>query len=148
MTLIKRSHVTTLEDPFERVFRDLLGGGVFGGRLIEGKAAMRIEEKLDDHVYILRVEAPGIDPDKDVEITTADGLVHIEVHREDKHEEKQGETYRSEFRYGSFARTLQLPDGADASAIKAEYKDGILDVRVPIPEPTTAATTKVAVMRG
>jgi HSP20 family protein len=43
---------------------------------------------------------------------------------------------------------LQLPDGADASAIKAEYKDGILDVRVPIPEPTKAATTKVAVMRG
>ena len=65
---------------------------------------------------------------------------------EEKTEDK-GYT-RQELRYGSFSRTLPLPEGASESNIKATYKDGILEIRVPVSEPPAAAApTRVAVTR-
>jgi HSP20 family protein len=97
---------------------------------------MRVEDYQTEGRYVIRVELPGIDPDKDVEITVADGILTIQAER---HEEKQ-EGKRSEFRYGSFSRTCRLPEGADESDVTATYKDGILEVSVAIgpevkPEP-------------
>ena len=66
---------------------------------------------------------------------------------EEKTEDK-GYT-RQELRYGSFSRTLPLPEGASESDIKATYKDGILEIRVPVSEPPAAAApTRVAVTKG
>jgi HSP20 family protein len=90
----------------------------------------RIEDYQEEGRYVLRAELPGIDPEKDVEITVADGVLTVHVERQE--ETKEGK--RSEFRYGSFSRSCQLPKGADEGDVKATYSDGILEVSVALKE--------------
>jgi HSP20 family protein len=95
---------------------------------------MRLEDELKDGSYELRAELPGIDPDKDVEITVRDGRLTIKAERT---ENKQANG-RTEFSYGSFARSVTLPSGADDDAITASYDKGILTIAVPVAEPKPA----------
>ena len=70
---------------------------------------LQIEEELTDDTMVIRAELPGIDPDKDVEITVADGVLNLGAERRyEKTEEEKGRT-RSEFRYGSFTRAVGVP---------------------------------------
>ena len=64
--------------------------------------------------------------EKDVEVTVESGYLTIHAERTEKTEGK----HRSEFRYGSFSRTLPLPANADEDAVTASYRDGILTVSV------------------
>ena len=111
------------------------------------EASLRVEEFEEDDALVVRAEMPGIDPDKDVEITLSDGLLRIKAERrqETKTEDKKG--YRSEFRYGSFLRTVPLPAGASEKDVSATYKDGILEVRVPI-DTKQAEARKIPIQRG
>ncbi|QDG67335.1 Hsp20/alpha crystallin family protein [Pseudarthrobacter sp. NIBRBAC000502772] len=98
---------------------------------------------------VVRAEIPGVDPDKDVEITMADGFLHIHAERREKEEHKDNGNFRSEFRYGSFSRNIPLPDGVKEADIKASYTNGVLEVRAPLPdgaEPTTPK--KLPITRG
>ncbi|MDE3139141.1 MAG: Hsp20/alpha crystallin family protein, partial [Acidobacteriota bacterium] len=56
--------------------------------------------------------------------------------------------YRSEFRYGEFEREVSLPDGGESKDVKATYKDGILEVRIPRPANTSEATRTIPVTRS
>jgi HSP20 family protein len=116
---------------------------------LAGEDLIRVDEYRENGTQVIRAELAGIDPDKDVEVTVKDGLLQINAQRrlEEKTEDK-GYT-RHELRYGSFSRTLPLPDGASESDIKASYKDGILEIRVPVSEPPAAAEpTKIAVTKS
>jgi HSP20 family protein len=94
-----------------------------------------VDEYRDGDVHIIRAELPGIDPDRDVELTVQNGMLRISAERRiQKDTEDKGYT-RHELRYGSFTRTLPLPDGATESDIQAGYRDGILEIRVPVREP-------------
>lgn len=79
---------------------------------------------------IVRVELPGIDVDRDVNVEVEDGrLVIYGEHRDEHSEEKDGRTLR-EIRYGSFRRSFQLPTHVTGDAITASYDAGVLTVRV------------------
>jgi len=93
---------------------------------------LRMEEYYDSENLVLRAEVPGIDPDKDVQITVTDGVLRFHAHREGKVEKKSKKGYFSEFRYGEFSRTVRLPEGVTGDDLKATYEDGILEVRIPI----------------
>ena len=94
--------------------------------------SFRVEETLeDDGTFVLRAELPGIDPDKDVDVTVENGHLRIKAEREDRSEQTENGRRRSEFRYGSFERSIRLPEGADDDAITATFDSGILEVRVP-----------------
>lgn len=93
--------------------------------------AIKVEELREGDVTVVRAELPGIDPDKDVEVTVDDGMLRIHAERRQHTEEKDTERYRSEFRYGTFTRMLPLPNGATEADVTATYRDGILEVRVP-----------------
>ncbi len=108
---------------------------------------MRVEEFHDGDTLVVRAELPGLDPDKDVEVTTSGGFVKIRAHREEKTERSAKSGYRSEFRYGEFEREIALPQGVSSSDVKATYKDGILEVRVPFPEHSVTSATSVPVTR-
>jgi HSP20 family protein len=100
---------------------------------------MKVEEFRDGDTLVVRTEMPGIDPDNDVEITAADRMLHRRAERrsETKTEDKRG--YRSEFRYGSFSRSVRLPAGAGEDDVKASYNDGILEVRIPVDDSSNGA---------
>lgn len=120
-------------------------------RLFEGdddKSWLRVEEFVDDKTLVVRAELPDIDPDKDVEIVVVDGDLRIKAERQAKTEHKDKDSYRSEFRYGSFTRTVKLPPGATEADVSASYKDGVLEIRVPVAEAVPAAPTKVEITRG
>ena len=100
----------------------------------------------DDGTLVVRAELPGIDPDEDVEVTIDDGRLTIAAHREERSEEHESGTYRSEFRYGSSQRTMPLPAGSRADDVAASYDDGILEIRVPVDGDPPSAT-KVDIKR-
>ena len=108
---------------------------------------LRVEEFRDNGDLVVRAELPDIDPDKDVEITTEGTLARIHAHRQQTSETKGKDGYRSEFRYGEFDREIALPPGTKAEDVKATYKDGILEVRIPCPPEESPTATRVPISR-
>ncbi|OAN39853.1 Hsp20/alpha crystallin family protein [Mycolicibacterium iranicum] len=99
-------------------------------RPLFGTHPIKVEDDITDGKYELQAEIPGVDPDKDVQITVRNGVLTIRAERSEK-KESNG---RSEFAYGSFTRSVTLPTGADEDGIKASYDKGILRVAVPLKE--------------
>src|SRR5579875_3452414 len=90
--------------------------------------AAEIVKDGDDAV--IRVELPGVDVDKDVEVELRqDRLVIHGQRRDERAEEKNGRVLR-EVRYGSFRRSFQLPAHVTSEAVSASYDAGVLTVRV------------------
>lgn len=134
---------------FRDMFRDFFTGGLLMDRFAESWAhPLHLEEYVEDDVAVIRAEIPGVDPDKDIEITVADGVVHISAHREERTEEERPSGYRSEFRYGSFSRSIRLPEGATEDDVKATYRDGVLEVRVPIATAARPSASRITVEHG
>jgi HSP20 family protein len=93
---------------------------------------IRVEEYEDDDVYIIRAEAPGINPDEDVDLTLNDSVLRLDVRRRHKKKDEKRKRHMSEFSYGSFTRIITLPRRASVKNVTAEYEDGVLEVRVPL----------------
>ena len=83
-----------------------------------------MDEFRDGDTEVIRAELPGVDPAQDVEVTVADGVLRIKAERR-----------VDEMRYGSLTRTLPLPDGVQEGDIAATYRDGVLEIRVPVAAP-------------
>lgn len=94
---------------------------------------IRVDEFHDDGALVIRAELPGIDPDKDVELTVSDGMLHISAERHEEVKVEKRAYVRQEMHHGSFERVLPLPDGVTEPDITASYRDGILEIRVPTP---------------
>jgi HSP20 family protein len=123
--------------------------GIAGSESAHDLLPVRVEEFTDGGDWVVRAELPGIDPDKDVEVHVDGGALTISAERrEETSEGERGKPgYRSEFRYGSYQRSLRLPTTVTAEQVKATYADGILEVRIPgAVTPTEPA--KVPVTRG
>jgi HSP20 family protein len=114
----------------------------------EGNGLLKVEEFRDGGDLVVRSELPGIDPEKDAELTVSNGMLHIRAERQEESEDKGKEGYWSEFRYGAFSRTLPLPEGVNPDDIKASYRDGVLEVRVPVPTETKESVSSIPVTRG
>lgn len=115
-----------------------------------GASPMRVEEYVDGDNLVVKAEIPGVDPDEDIEVTLADGLLNIRAERKERSEHKDGDNFHSEFRYGSFSRTVPLPDGVKEEDIKAQYVNGVLEVRLPVPKEAAEAPApkKLPISRG
>jgi HSP20 family protein len=110
---------------------------------------IRVDEFKEDSTLVVRAEIAGIDPDKDVTLTVDNGMLRIAAERRSEETDEDKGYLRRELHYGSFSRTLSLPEGVSESDITASYKDGILEIRVPIPEPPAAPEPKrIPVAKG
>jgi HSP20 family protein len=122
----------------DEVFRDAGGGQL-----------LVIEELTEGDELVIRAELPGIDPDKDVQVEVDDGMLRISAQRTESSEKKERHVHRSEFRYGSFVRTIAVPKDVQPDRITATYKDGVLEVRVPESAAAKQAVAhKVKVLHG
>jgi HSP20 family protein len=129
-----------LPDLFRRFFNGEQSGLTSGW--------LPVEEYREGDELVIRSETPGIDPERDVEVTVSDGVLQVRVHREERNEQKGTDEYRSEFRYGEFVRTLPLPPGVKEEDIKASYKDGILEIRAPIGAEAESSVKRIPVARS
>ncbi len=98
-----------------------------------GRQVIRVEEFQKDGALVIRAEMPGIDPEKDVEVTVEGGMLHIAAERREEEDTTERSSHRRELHYGSFARSIALPEGVDDSGVTASYNNGILEVEVPLP---------------
>lgn len=95
-----------------------------------GASPVRVEDYVQDGSYVVRAELPGLDPEEDLAVTVSHGMLTI---RADRHEATRSRLH-SEFRYGTFTRSLTLPAGVDEASIEAVYDNGILEVSAVISE--------------
>src|SRR3954452_6617589 len=88
--------------------------------------------EAEDH-FVLKADLPGLG-EGDVNIEVQDGTLTISGERTAEHEQREKGWYRIERAFGSFSRSLTLPDGVDPDGIAASFGDGVLEVRIPKPE--------------
>jgi HSP20 family protein len=91
-----------------------------------------IEIVQRNNELVIRADLPGLTKD-DVKVDVTEDAVTIQGERKDEHEEEKAGVYRSERSYGSFYRTIVLPEGAMTDQAKAVFKDGVLEVTMPAP---------------
>ena len=121
--------------PFDREF--------FGGRE-PAPARPAVETRVEDGKLIIRTDLPGIDP-KDIEIKVVGDVLTIRGQREDKRENSNADYFTREIRYGSFERSIPLPDGVKAEDLKASYRDGVLELTAPMPKEAAPKEVKIQV---
>jgi HSP20 family protein len=114
---------------FERLFGDLADGR-------EREWMPAVDMVRDDGHLILRADAPGFKPEEITVEVDGDVLTVAGKHEESKEEETDEHLLRRERRFGSFSRTVTLPKGVEAKRIKAETRDGVLEVTIPLPKET------------
>src|SRR5882724_476389 len=84
----------------------------------------------DDMEYVIKAELPELKRE-DVKVTVEHGVLTISGERKFEKEEKKRKFHRVERGYGTFVRSFTLPDDADGTKIKAEFKNGLLTVHLP-----------------
>ncbi len=114
----------------------------------EGQHMIHVEEVREGDDLVVRAEMPGIDPDKDVHVTVRDHTLEVRAERTQKETTDEKGVHRSEFRYGSFYRAIPLPPEANESDVKASYKDGILELGVPLVQEQESPARQIPIERA
>ena len=120
-------------EPFSREV-DRLFDTFFGAEREQGRRWVPPVDlvEAEDH-FVLKADLPGL-AEEDVAIEVQDGTLTISGERKAEHEQSERGWYRIERAFGSFNRSLTLPDGVDADRIEASFSHGVLEVRIPKPE--------------
>jgi HSP20 family protein len=110
--------------------------GLAPARVANGQEAMRVSQwspvvdiTEDEKEYLIKAELPEVRKE-DVKVTVENGVLNLSGERKFEKEEQNKKYHRIERAYGSFARIFSLPDDADAEKVTAEFKDGLLTVRL------------------
>jgi HSP20 family protein len=77
---------------------------------------------------VIHLDLPGIDPVKDLKITIEEGELVVKGERKKEKEYKEADYYRVERFYGTFERHFPLPKTIDEKAVKATYREGVLEI--------------------
>lgn len=97
-----------------------------------------------DNAYVIKAEIPEVKKE-DVKVTIQDGMLSIQGERKLEKEEKGKKFHRIERSYGSFIRNFRMPDDADEAGVKAEFKDGMINVTLPKSEKAKSKAITVSV---
>lgn len=90
---------------------------------------IRAEEYVEDGVFVIRADLPGVDPARDIEVSVSADAVEIKaIRRDDQKVRRHGE-----IAYGLFRRVLTLPDSADRETLTTRYNNGVLEVAIDLP---------------
>ncbi|MER7468614.1 Hsp20/alpha crystallin family protein [Streptomyces sp. NPDC097981] len=114
-----------------------------GWRPSTGTHPIPIEVTNQGGQYVLRAELPGMNPEEDISITVDGDTLTVSA----EHTESTQTKDHSEFRYGSFQRTVRLPAPIPSEGVEAAYEDGVLTVRVPMPTEPAQTPRRIPVKR-
>jgi HSP20 family protein len=121
--------LATLQSEMSRFMNGLTEGNGRSGQT--WVPPLDVWETEQDLVYAF--DLPGI-PQGTIDIQFEDGTLTVTAERSRAGEVERERLYRFERRFGTFSRTIALPQGIDESAIRAEYRDGVLEIHVDKPE--------------
>ena len=134
-----------VERRMDEYFREMIGPRTRTYFLAPRTFAPVIDVYRKDGDLVTGIELPGIDPAKGVTVTVEDGDLVICGERKKTEEVKKEDYYRMETSYGAFERRTPLPEGVKEDDVKAEYRDGILEVRLPAPKAEVEAPKAKAI---
>jgi len=97
----------------------------------EKEFALPIESYIKDGNLVVRADVPGLEP-KDIEINVLQNVLTIKGERKSEKEIKEENYLRREVSYGAFERRLNLPEGAVTDKVKANFKNGVVEVTIPL----------------
>lgn len=133
MNLTKWEPLKELEDVRARLNRIFKRGDL---RNESGSETLKVADWVPsvdisetDSAYLIKGEIPGVKKE-DIKVTLERGMLTIQGERKQEKEEKGEKFYRCECSYGNFVRSFRIPEDADESAIKADFKDGMLNVSI------------------
>ena len=119
---------------FDEAFKSLgmpgLEAGSFGEMKMPGLFRPQLDIAGDDNCYEISLDVPGMN-ESDLSLEVRDDVLTIKGQKEERSENKDKHYYRVERSYGSFQRTLALPDDANADEIKANLEKGVLKLQIP-----------------
>jgi HSP20 family protein len=110
-----------------------VSGGVTPGNGQSSTWLPAVDVWETDDELVLSFDLPGIDEDK-VAVELDDNVLTVTGERERTAEHSSDRFYRFERRFGTFSRSVTLPAGVSEKDIKADYTNGVLEIRVPKPE--------------
>ncbi|MDD2914400.1 MAG: Hsp20/alpha crystallin family protein [Gallionella sp.] len=149
MNLVKWDPFKELEDVSERLNR------IFGRTAAINESSREMLAVADwmpsvdisetDTAYLIKGEIPGVKKE-DVKVTIQDGMLTIQGERKQEKEDKGKKFHRVECCYGSFMRSFRVPDDADENSVKAEFKDGMLNVTLAKSEKAKPKQINVSVL--
>lgn len=143
---------TAMRDELDRVFERFETGyprmpALFGRR--SGPDWMLPELDIHDNgqQVLVEVDLPGVDQ-KDVSVTIANGIMTIKGEKKSEHEETKGNCYLAERSYGSFERSLRMPDSIDETKVDAKFDKGVLKIVAAKRAEAQKAARKIEIKNG
>jgi HSP20 family protein len=133
--------LAALQNEMSRWMGGLSGGVAPGnGQSSTWLPAVDVWETEDE--LVLSFDLPGIDEDA-IAVELDDDVLTVSGERERTSEQSGERFYRFERRFGAFSRSVTLPPGVKEEAVKADYRDGVLEIRIPKPEEQKPKRIKV-----
>ena len=149
MTLVRWSdpirEFAQLQDRINRVFNDAYGRGTDEGLMTTGSWVPPVDiYQNGDHEIVLKAELPDMTRE-DIDITVDKGTLVLKGEKKFANEVKEEQFHRIERRYGTFSRSFALPTTVDATKVSADYRNGVLTVRLPLRDEAKPRQIKVDV---
>jgi HSP20 family protein len=105
------------------------------------------EAQVSDGRLVVRCDLPGVEP-ADIHVAVRGRSLSISGERKAQQQVSDGDYWMRGIAYGSFERSFSLPDGVDPNAVKATYRNGVLQVEVPLPKELTGTTVPITVEKA
>jgi len=139
-SLARRDLGSAFSDLFDRFF----DGDIFSTELAKTGWNPKIDVYEKGGNVVIQADVPGMD-EKDLNVELENNIISISGMKKEEHEKKDKNYHQIERSYGSFCRSVQLPDGIQPEKVNAEYKKGVLTVTVPKAKEASAKKIEVKV---
>jgi HSP20 family protein len=132
LALVRHNPINEVLEEFDNLFRR---SWVWPARQDVPEFAPGVESYTKNDQLVYRFAIPGVEA-KDVDITAANNRLTVKVERKAPSDVKEGDWHFQSFSYGKFEHSVSLPRGVDTDAVSAAFKNGVLEVSVPLPKAT------------
>lgn len=130
---------TSLEHEFQSLMERM---GLAG---VEGDWKPKCDVFTENGDVVVKAELPGVDPKEGLKVEVVDGLLRIKGEIESDTEKETEGVFMHERRTGTFRRDIMLPDGVDIKKISGTFENGVLTVRVAVPEEGDTSATPIEI---
>ncbi|GMR05176.1 MAG: Hsp20/alpha crystallin family protein [Thermodesulfobacteriota bacterium] len=134
-----------MDELFKKTFGSLTTGLLGSG--FKGEWCPDVDCYTKDGKFIVHADLPGVEP-KDVDVTITGNMLTIKGERKSDEKTKKGGYIFRESSYGSFERSMTLPAGVDSNKVHATYKNGVLELTMPVKSEALPKKIKVELTEG